>query len=126
MAKCGILVPDINSVPELIHECVTETKIPLYTGAMQTLGSIVGTHEPTIRNWLNKRTASFDQFFRLLSRDDLSTQIAMTLLRESTVPSLGHLARVLPPSLLKPFAERFDDMVVKSAATKLEFPDPPT
>ena len=117
--KCGILWPHASPVPSFLRQFSDDTHIPIITGAMETLGSIVGFDEDKINKWLDNRVDSFDPFFDLLSRDDFHVQTAMLLLRQSAAPSLGHLARVIPPTLLEPYARRFDQRVIGVAATKL-------
>lgn len=64
---------------------------------METLGSIVGFDEAEICKFLAKRVNSFEGFFKLLSRADFRVQTAI----------FGHLARVIPPKILAPFAPEF-------------------
>jgi hypothetical protein len=52
MVKCGILWPHKGPVPAVVREFVTETQMPVYTGAMETLGSVVGFDKQLIHNGL--------------------------------------------------------------------------
>jgi len=68
----------------------------------------------------------YKDYFDLLLHPDLHAQITMLMLRLSAIPQLGYFARVIPPRLFMPHAERFDQMVMDTARRKFALPNPLT
>ena len=93
--------------------------ITIHTGAMSTLGAMVGFDIDKISKWVGKKLEKHQRLFELLSHDELPAQIACLLLRLCAVPCMGYLLRVTPPPILAEHAQRFDRTVIETAARRL-------
>ena len=98
--KCGILWPHNAPIPEALKTEADKRNITIHTGAMSTLGAMVGFDIDKISKWVGKKLEKHQRLFELLSHDELPAQIACLLLRLCAVPCMGYLLRVTPPPIL--------------------------
>jgi len=89
-----------------------------HAGSMPTLGILLGSDDKKYNSWLTNQIDGYKDYFDLLLHPDLPAQITMLMLRLSAIPQLGYFARVIPPRLFMPHAERFDQMVMDTARRK--------
>ena len=92
--KCALLWPRGSDIPHVVSGLAQARGLPIQVGSLEVLGAPVGviTHsDPFFKRILQSHRAFFDE----LLRADLSVQVAMLLLRVSSVPSLG--AYYCPP-----------------------------
>ena len=122
--KCGLLWPRLPPVPQAIQDWASLVRIPVHEGSMESLGAPVGAMTPFTTKFLAAKVASHAGFFELLSRPDLSVQVALLLLRLSTIPAMGYLSRVIHPSRFGLHAAAFDQQVIGAVVQKLGLPSP--
>jgi ribonuclease HI len=100
-----------------------EHNVPISHDTVEMLGSTIGLGMKRAAHCL----AVVEQqrsFFAAIAHPDMPAQIAILLLRLSGVPRLTYLTRVTPPIVIREAAERFDELVVTTAAAKVGLPDP--
>ena len=122
--KCGILWPHKEPIPEQLAKEAQARDIKIETGAMATLGAMVGFDMDKISAWVGQKLQKHEKLFELLRRDELPAQIACLLLRLCAVPCMGYLLRVTPPPILRDHARLFDAQVIETAARRLGLPMP--
>ena len=118
-SKCGLLWPHRTHLPAEFSKAAENRSIPIFHESMVTLGAPVGFDQDGMNTWLRGQVESHSRFFKLLLRPDFPVQVAFLLLRLCMVPSMGYLARVVPPRVLATHATTFDDMVTCTASEKL-------
>jgi hypothetical protein len=102
---------------------MAELNIPIQYHSIPLLGSSIGLGMNRAPHVL-AAADDHQRFFSLLSHKDMPMQIALLLLRLSGVPRFSYLIRVTPPVIIRAAAERFDQLVVTTAATVCKLPDP--
>ena len=120
--KCRILWPHPTPIPEDLQYEAEKRQIKIETGAMTTLGAMVGLDQEKIMNWVAEKVAKHKKLFDILQHAEMPSQISTLLLRMSALPSMGYLSRTIRPHLLADYAKKFDLMVLETAVSKLNLP----
>src|SRR4051794_10135533 len=110
--KCRLLWPHSKPIPEELQSEADKRQIKIETGAMTTLGAMVGFDQAKIMNWVAEKVAKHKKLFDLLQHAEMPSQISALLLQMSALPTMGYLSRTIRPHLLAEHAQQFDLMVL--------------
>ena len=122
--KCKALWHDPTSPPPNLLELVRRSGVSLVTGAMESVGVMLGRDDGAISRWAMSSAKTHDRLFSSLLHPALPVQHSMAILRFCGIPRMNYLTRVIRPDLLKPACTYFDRKVIETAQTKLGLPTP--
>jgi len=122
--KCRLLWTDGDPPPDVVA-AIQKRGIYMDRGFTTTLGTTIGLDRDGMSKCILDQIRDVHQpLFAARPNEGLSVQAAMAILRQSGVPRLNYLSRVLAPEILHSGAVEFDRLVLASAASKLRIPFP--
>ena len=136
LAKCAVDGPVLNlgkcralwPYPTLSHPSyapfaarLTELGIAMRFDCIDMLGGTVGLGMSRAPH-THAVVASHDRFFAGLAHEDMPTQLAQLLMRNSGVPLFTYLTRITPPAVILDAARAFDERLFTAVAAKLGLP----
>lgn len=120
--KCGVLWPRSEDVPARLRELAGARQLPVVTGSIRTLGTLVGNDRGALKAFLKHITDGYGPLTKLLSHERMSVQVALLILRHSIIPSFNYLSRIVPPPLLAPHCVSFYTVVLRCVSGLLGLP----
>lgn len=127
--KCRLLCPSVDeALQQQMKELSQIIGVPLCQDTwIPWLGGVIGdVLDPAVSEWCVQQVRALDPLFdsspasRLLLHPKLSIDAAFQIVRESLLPKLGYLARVLPPPTTDAALQLLDEMALKFVQAKLK------
>lgn len=114
--------PD-HPAPAEVTQWFAANNITLEYGAISLLGGYVGFDDAKRTALAKAKIESLEsKSFRLFRSNKVPVQTLPHLLRVCAVPILSHLNATIPPAVMDPAAQIFDNMIIDSLSNRLQIP----